>query len=654
MASMSIVFLLLFTSFIGGRAVPKQSSHIALGSSLSPIIQPTSWLSPSQKFAFGFYRQGSGFAIGIWLVSGDNTTVVWTAIRDHPPFASNVMLVFTEDGKLLLRTERRQEKLIANATDSASYASMLDSGNFVLYDKDSKIIWQSFYFPTDTILGGQILFSGYQLFSGLTKNDHSTGQFHLKMQDDGNLVLYPVNTGDTPGDAYWNTQTFGHGSKFHLYLNNTDSLLIVNGTTINIVDDLNPDLSSASNQNNTIYRATLDFDGIFRLYSHAYDESGNFTVSKLWSALDDPCHVKSFCGFNSFCTMNDDQPYCICLPGTDFVDVNRNGCERNFSEAGCRVGTENASFYNITTMDNLMWGDRPYVKSPMTIEECSDSCLEDCDCGAALFKSGSCMKQKLPLRYVRRDIKEGNTALFKVSMRSIKSDKPIMEKPPVIVITSKRAIVQIFLVSLGCTVLSCVALAVSGLLIFKSRVLWNKRLLENGNFGLNEEVTLRLFSYNELKRATNGFKEQLGKGSFGAVYKGALYRDQTRTFTGARGTRGYLAPEWLTNTAISVKADVYSYGIVLLEIVCCRRNIELDVSNEEEIILSTWIYKCFVARELHKILRGEEADKTMVENMVKVALWCIQDEPALRPTMKSVALSVENSSVEELVTEVED
>ncbi|XP_050292515.1 G-type lectin S-receptor-like serine/threonine-protein kinase LECRK2 [Quercus robur] len=772
MASMSIVFFLLFTSFIGGRAVPKQSSHIALGSSLSPITQPTSWLSPSQKFAFGFYRQGSGFAIGIWLVSGDNTTVVWTAIRDHPPFASNAMLVFTEDGKLLLRTERGQEKLIANATDSASHASMLNSGNFVLYDKDSKIIWQSFYFPTDTILGGQTLFAGYQLFSGLTENDHSTGRFHLKMQDDGNLVLYPVNTGDTPGDAYWNTETFGYGSKFHLYLNKSGSLFIVNGTTLNIVYGLNKDSSTASNQNNAIYRATLDFDGVFRLYSHVYDESG-YKVSKLWKALDDPCHVKSFCGFNSFCTMNDDQPYCICLPGTDFVDVNRNslGCERNFSEAGCRVGTKNASFYDITTMENLMWGDRPYVVSPMSIEECNRSCLEDCDCGAALFKSDSCMKQKLPLRYVRRDMKEGYTALLKVGMRSIKSDNPIMAKTPVIVITSKRAIVQIFLVSLSCTVLSCVALAVSGLFIFKSRVLWYKRLLENGNFGLNEEVTLRLFSYNELKRATNGFKEQLGKGSFGAVYKGALYKgkrlvavkrleklveegerefraemraigrthhrnlvrllgycaedskrllvyeymsngsladhlfkaqtspnwnervriaqdiargilylheecetsiihcdikpqnilmddfwtakisdfglakflmaDQTRTFTGVRGTRGYLAPEWQKNTPISVKADVYSYGIVLLEIVCCRRNVELHVSNEEEVILSTWIYKCFVDRELHKILRGEEADKTMVENMVKVALWCIQDEPALRPTMKSVVLMLE-------------
>jgi serine/threonine protein kinase len=65
-----------------------------------------------------------------------------------------------------------------------------------------------------------------------------------------------------------------------------------------------------------------------------------------------------------------------------------------------------------------------------------------------------------------------------------------------------------------------------------------------------------------------------------------LMPDQTRTFTGIRGTRGYLAPEWHKNAPISVRADVYSYGIVL-EIVCCRRNIKLNVSNDEEIVLST-------------------------------------------------------------------
>ncbi|RWR97734.1 G-type lectin S-receptor-like serine/threonine-protein kinase LECRK1 [Cinnamomum micranthum f. kanehirae] len=45
-----------------------------------------------------------------------------------------------------------------------------------------------------------------------------------------------------------------------------------------------------------------------------------------------------------------------------------------------------------------------------------------------------------------------------------------------------------------------------------------------------------------------------------------LTPNQTRTFTGPRGTRGYLAPEWYQNKPISVKADIYSLGIVLLEI----------------------------------------------------------------------------------------
>ena len=88
-----------------------------------------------------------------------------------------------------------------------------------------------------------------------------------------------------------------------------------------------------------------------------------------------------------------------------------------------------------------------------------------------------------------------------------------------------------------------------------------------------------------------------------------LMPDQTRTFTGARGTRGYVAPEWHKNIPISVKADVYSYGIVLLEIVCCRKNIDVNASTAEEIVLSSLAYKCFAAGELNKLVIGEGVDK---------------------------------------------
>ncbi|RWR88553.1 Protein kinase domain-containing protein [Cinnamomum micranthum f. kanehirae] len=121
-----------------------------------------------------------------------------------------------------------------------------------------------------------------------------------------------------------------------------------------------------------------------------------------------------------------------------------------------------------------------------------------------------------------------------------------------------------------------------------------------------------------------------------------LTPNQTRTFTGPRGTRGYLAPEWYQNKPISVKADIYSFGIVLLENLCCRRNIELEV-EDDEIILTDWVSKCYRAGELAKLFDGEEVEKKQFERIVMVGLWCIQSESAFRPTMKNVILMIEGN-----------
>lgn len=55
--------------------------------------------------------------------------------------------------------------------------------------------------------------------------------------------------------------------------------------------------------------------------------------------------------------------------------------------------------------------------------------------------------------------------------------------------------------------------------------------------------------------------------------------EQSGFFTTMRGTRGYLAPEWLTNSAISDRTDVYSYGMVLLEIIRGRKNRSVESSG---------------------------------------------------------------------------
>ncbi|KAF2284364.1 hypothetical protein GH714_021124 [Hevea brasiliensis] len=92
----------------------------------------------------------------------------WNEVSDHSvddsPVSANSTLELTIDGKLLLRTEQGQERLIADVSDPIDSATMLDSGNFVLYGSNSSVVWQSFDFPTDTLLGGQNLSNAMSWF----------------------------------------------------------------------------------------------------------------------------------------------------------------------------------------------------------------------------------------------------------------------------------------------------------------------------------------------------------------------------------------------------------------------------------------------------------------------------------------------------------
>ncbi|XP_047090984.1 G-type lectin S-receptor-like serine/threonine-protein kinase At2g19130 [Lolium rigidum] len=125
-----------------------------------------------------------------------------------------------------------------------------------------------------------------------------------------------------------------------------------------------------------------------------------------------------------------------------------------------------------------------------------------------------------------------------------------------------------------------------------------------------------------------------------------LGRDFSRVLTTMRGTVGYLAPEWLTGVAITPKVDVYSYGMVVLEIISGRRNTCGPFSSNGNID----VY--FPVHAAHKLLEGDVG--SLVDHMLhgdvnldeaelacKVACWCIQDHELDRPTMAEVVQILE-------------
>ncbi|KAL9454447.1 hypothetical protein AB3S75_009942 [Citrus x aurantiifolia] len=105
-----------------------------------------------------------------------------------------------------------------------------------------------------------------------------------------------------------------------------------------------------------------------------------------------------------------------------------------------------------------------------------------------------------------------------------------------------------------------------------------------------------------------------------------------------------MSPEWQNSGLITVKSDVYSFGVVLLEIVCCRSNFEVNVSTADVVLLSTWVYNCFIAKELNKLVgEDEEVDLRTLETMVRVGLLCIQDEPNLCPLLEKLIVQKRGS-----------
>ncbi|KAG2643828.1 G-type lectin S-receptor-like serine/threonine-protein kinase At5g35370 [Panicum virgatum] len=157
--------------------------------------------------------------------------------------------------------------------------------------------------------------------------------------------------------------------------------------------------------------------------------------------------------------------------------------------------------------------------------------------------------------------------------------------------------------------------------------------------------------------------------------------EQSALFTTMRGTRGYLAPEWISSAAISDRADVYSFGMVLLELIHGRKNRGEQTGNNNNVAvvgsgeeLSDWPsgwssaaaaastpsggsgsgddYFPMVALELHEQGRHLDivdarlegrVDEAEAARAVRIALCCLHEDPARRPSMAAVVRMLEGT-----------
>ncbi|KAL0289237.1 UNVERIFIED_CONTAM: Rust resistance kinase Lr10 [Sesamum calycinum] len=132
----------------------------------------------------------------------------------------------------------------------------------------------------------------------------------------------------------------------------------------------------------------------------------------------------------------------------------------------------------------------------------------------------------------------------------------------------------------------------------------------------------------------------------------------TVTLTAARGTIGYVAPELINRNIgdVSYKADVYSFGMLLMEMLGLKRDIVAD-KDESSQYFPYWIYDHFNKGKDIETGNADEIEddddddddehehaRTITKKMTIVGLWCIQISPVDRPSMSEVMKMLENGN----------
>ncbi|KAM1226248.1 hypothetical protein EV1_005730 [Malus domestica] len=673
----SFFFLLLLLVILPFSTPAQTYNNISLGSSLTALDDnSSSWLSPSGEFAFGFLQLGvDGFLLAIWFNKIQERTIVWSANRGSlVPQGSQVEL--TNDGQFMLEDKTGKQISFAGSLGitGVAYAAMLDTGNFVLANKSSKYLWESFEEPTNTLLPTQILNRNSKLYASYTASNYTPGRFQFALKSDGELLLYTTNYPlDSRNHDYWSTHTEGSG--FQVIFSQSGSIYLTgtNGSVLYMLSD------NTSSTQDFYHRATLEYNGVFRHYVYPKKtgsgsvagtrrqgwSSSSFIPSNLCTSILEGTGGGA-CGFNSLCRDDTEGPVCECPDGYSFIDKNDvlKGCKQNFVSQSCDQAFPETHLFDFQELENRDWPLSDYQHfQPVSEDWCKQSCLSDCFCSVVIFKNDDCWKKGIPLMNGRIDPTVDKKALIKIRIDSNNSRK------------HSNSIPNLARLGLLCSsaFLNLLLLIITCLLFF--HIIHHRKaklsMLYPGVQGNN----LKSFTYMELKGATNGFKEELGRGAFATVFKGVLASEDGKHVAVKR------LDTMVRENDLEFKAEVNAIGrtnhknLVQLLGFCNEgqhrilvyefmsngslasflfgesrpswKNYEAKMEDEDQMILADWAYHCYEQNKLHQLFRNDDDKaKDDIEEMktyLMIAFWCIQEDASRRPTMRNVTQMLEGT-----------
>ncbi|CAJ2664736.1 unnamed protein product [Trifolium pratense] len=656
MASSLLPFLLYSLILQSNCVVAQTKSTIAIGDSYTAQTSSSPWLlSPSGEFAFGFLAlkdTADLFLLSIWYAKISDKTVVWYANRDSPAPKGSKVKLHANDGLVL--TYPNGDGLWNTTeviSDGVFRGVFIDTGNFVLENANSKSVWETFKFPSDILLPSQVVEKGGKLSSRLKETNFSKGRFELLLQGNGDLVMHSINLPS------------GYANQDDYYLSNTNGDTTSSAGT-QLVFDRSGFCAPKAFIEEQCKKACMEDC----LCSVAIFREGNSCWKKKLPLSNGRFDVTL--GSKAFLKVRKDN---TSLVPTIPIIVNKNNNRQTLVLVGS-VLLSGSAILNVAFIVaicvciSVIFQYKKKLRSAsksgtfveiesnlrcFTYEELEEATNGfDKELGRGAFGIvyegviNTSSKTRVAVKKLSSFLMDQGHREFRNELNSIglTHHKNLVRLLGFCERGSERLLVYEYM-SNG-TLASFLFNVVE-----EQKPSWKVRLeiaigVARGLVYLHEECitgiihcdikpqNILLDDYFNARISDFGLAEMLNM-------------NQSKTNTGIKGTRGYVVLEWFKNLPINAKVDVYSYGVVLLEIITLRRCVlEMDQEDEEKAILTDWAYDCYKEGSVDALVEGDNEaleDKEKLEKLVMIAIWCVQEDPYLRPTMRNVLHMLEES-----------